>query len=604
MGSFGQGFINILTPVVKGLNVILEKLKVVGEWFAKITGYVFGEADTGSSGGGIVDTSIYDNATDGALGLGDAISDAGDAAEKAGKQAKKGLLSFDEVNQLNDSSGSGGSGGSGSAGDSSNTEGLGNALNNVGTMADTLTNKVGTLKKDTDSWLDKLIELLGKVADGIADIVSKLLSIKPDMGLNWDSNKNTTKDNITNEITNYSATFDDAAATECMTKVQALKQKIDATLNKPSYIKVLLVEGDFVARVQAMQIILDSLKDKVVTISCIGDLSVLDAAILKLGSLDAIANTTLNGALKRLWEFIKGSFKADTSLALTLVSNNGQTAFKTLGSFMDSCKKTGDEVSAFFKNVFTGNFSGAFENVKNTGTAWKEHLINCFVNAKENCNANTEALRSWVVSKWENLKTLVTGHSTSMKDKTTSDTSTMKAKFTDLGSYVSGTFATKIGSGCTSISTKFSSMWSSIKTGCTSALNYMIDKINGLTSKLNSKLNFTLPSVLGGGHVGFSIPQIPRLARGGIVDGATNFGNYIAGEAGKEMIVPLENTSFVNTLASALGNAVMYAMSTSLQNSNTGNDGQDIKLEMDGMTFARSITPYIIKEMQRVGVEL
>lgn len=70
------------------------------------------------------------------------------------------------------------------------------------------------------------------------------------------------------------------------------------------------------------------------------------------------------------------------------------------------------------------------------------------------------------------------------------------------------------------------------------------------------------------------------------------------------MIVPLENTSFVNTLASALGNAVMYAMSTSLQSSNTGNDGQDIKLEMDGMTFARSITPYIIKEMQRVGVEL
>ncbi|MEH7391775.1 phage tail protein [Bacillus sp. JJ1474] len=67
------------------------------------------------------------------------------------------------------------------------------------------------------------------------------------------------------------------------------------------------------------------------------------------------------------------------------------------------------------------------------------------------------------------------------------------------------------------------------------------------------------------------VPRIPKLARGGIVDGATNFGNYIAGEAGAEMIVPLENTSFVNKLASALGSAVTNAMSSS-QSENSIND--------------------------------
>lgn len=600
-GTLGQGFINILTPIVKWLNIILEKLQVVAEWFAQVTGWAFGDAG-GSSGGGIADTSIYDNATDGALNLGDAISGAGDEAEKAGKKAKKGLLAFDEVNQLNDSSGSSGSGSGGS--DSDGADKVGNAFDAVGNGANALGNKVGSLSKVTDSWLDKLLERLEEIAGKIADIISALLSIKPNMGINWDSEKNKEKNEIVNKIVNYISNYDDSSANECLNKVESLKQRIDSILSKAMYIRILFEEGSLLSRIQAIRSMLNIIKDKTIRITAITDGSGIDLMINKLNLLGTSADVLNNGPLKRLWQFIANSFKIDTSLAFTLIANNGQTAFKNLSSFLDSCKKTGEEVGNFFKNVLTGNFSSAFENIKNVCSTWKDHIVNCFTNVKENCSANTEALRSWVTSKWENLKTLVTGHSTSMKDKTTSDTSTMKAKFTDLGSYVSGTFATKIGSGCTSISSKFSSMWSSIKSGCTSALNYMIDKINGLTSKLNSKLNFTLPSVLGGGHVGFNIPQIPRLARGGIVDGATFMGNYIAGEAGKEMIVPLENTSFVSKLAASLGNAVMNAMSISMSYNQGNNSTQDATMELDGTVFARLIVPYVMKEMRRVGVQI
>ena len=51
------------------------------------------------------------------------------------------------------------------------------------------------------------------------------------------------------------------------------------------------------------------------------------------------------------------------------------------------------------------------------------------------------------------------------------------------------------------------------------------------------KLNFKLPSWIPGiGGLGFSMPQIPMLANGGIVTGPTL---AMIGEAGPEAVVPL-----------------------------------------------------------------
>ena len=68
------------------------------------------------------------------------------------------------------------------------------------------------------------------------------------------------------------------------------------------------------------------------------------------------------------------------------------------------------------------------------------------------------------------------------------------------------------------------------------------------------------------------------------------------------MVVPLENTSFVDKLASALGNAVMTAMQISNQGASTGS-GEAI-LEIDGMEIARAIIPSLKKELVRTGVKL
>ncbi|WP_148933683.1 hypothetical protein [Paenibacillus methanolicus] len=133
--------------------------------------------------------------------------------------------------------------------------------------------------------------------------------------------------------------------------------------------------------------------------------------------------------------------------------------------------------------------------------------------------------------------------------------------------------------------------------------NGIIDGMNWVVRGLN-KIKFEFPDWIpgvGGNSFGINIPEMPRLqklARGGIVDGETNMGNYIAGEAGAEMIVPLENTSFVDKLAGALGTAVMHAM----QFQQTGGQRNgDVVLNIDGVAIARAMAPYLAREQRRIG---
>lgn len=80
-----------------------------------------------------------------------------------------------------------------------------------------------------------------------------------------------------------------------------------------------------------------------------------------------------------------------------------------------------------------------------------------------------------------------------------------------------------------------------------SSVNFLIDRINNKIDGINK---VKLPDFMGG-H-GINIPKIPRLARGGIVDRETMF---IAGEAGKEVVMPLEhNTAWISQLANKIAN--------------------------------------------------
>ncbi len=94
----------------------------------------------------------------------------------------------------------------------------------------------------------------------------------------------------------------------------------------------------------------------------------------------------------------------------------------------------------------------------------------------------------------------------------------------------------------------FGGVWDTIK----GFINLITSGMNVLIRGFN-KVKFDVPDwvpAIGGKTLGFNIPQIPKLARGGIVDKPTT---ALIGEAGAEAVVPLENnTGWVDKMATML----------------------------------------------------
>lgn len=106
--TVGQGLINIFTPVLKVINILLGKLATLANAFKSFTELITGKkssGQTGASGAGLAGTDAiadtadqYGEAADNAEKLADATNDTADATKKATKAAKGYLSPLDEIN--------------------------------------------------------------------------------------------------------------------------------------------------------------------------------------------------------------------------------------------------------------------------------------------------------------------------------------------------------------------------------------------------------------------------------------------------------------------------------------------------------------------------
>lgn len=149
-GTIGQGFINMLMPIVKGFNVLIKRIQIAAEYFKAFTRLIFGDAEVGSQGGVAVET-MADNLGD----VEDGFGDVGKAGKKAGKDLKGALAGFDEINALANKANEG-------TGDL--TDGLA-GIGGVGSI-DLGTASSGELDLDTS----KIENKLNNVKDVLADI--------------------------------------------------------------------------------------------------------------------------------------------------------------------------------------------------------------------------------------------------------------------------------------------------------------------------------------------------------------------------------------------------------------------------------------------------
>lgn len=111
--------------------------------------------------------------------------------------------------------------------------------------------------------------------------------------------------------------------------------------------------------------------------------------------------------------------------------------------------------------------------------------------------------------------------------------------------------------------------------------------INGFIGGLNQ---IKLPDFLGGFSI--SLPYIPYLAKGGIVDSPTL---AMVGEAGKEAVMPLENnTGWMNVLAHKLSELMPQPQAP---NAPMG----DIVVQIGDREFGRFAINAINREQERAG---
>ena len=125
--TLGQGFINLFTPIVQGINWVISKLQVLADAFKSFTEFITGKKADSSGGVGSIATDLTD-VTNSADTASNAVSGIGSSAKKAAKDMKS-LASFDtaQILQSNEDSSSGNS----SAGGSSAGLDFGNSLNST-----------------------------------------------------------------------------------------------------------------------------------------------------------------------------------------------------------------------------------------------------------------------------------------------------------------------------------------------------------------------------------------------------------------------------------------------------------------------------------------
>ena len=174
-----------------------------------------------------------------------------------------------------------------------------------------------------------------------------------------------------------------------------------------------------------------------------------------------------------------------------------------------------------------------------------------------------------------------------------------KTKFTEAWTNVKNVFSTG-GKIFTGIKEGIAETFKTVVNGLIGGINTIISapfkSINSMLNKIrNASVLGVTPFAKLWGENPLSIPQIPKLAKGGITDGPM-LAMIGDNPGGREVVSPLEDLT--NIIASAVGTAVMNA----IQFTNTGSDGErEVILSIDGTKLGRAILPKLNQESERLG---
>lgn len=630
----GSGLITVLTPVVKGLNMIVSALINVGNTISNILSSVFGIQMQQMSATAAAAENVAGGYADAADSMGDYV----DATKKAAKAAKGALAPFDDLSvlQKNTSSGSG-SGSGGSSGmqiqpvdPSSQTSAIDQIQNKYKKFFDYINKLKDNFVKGFQSSWNKLdvssqFENIRKSAESIKNTLTDIFTNRFVLASvdNFVQTVATSLGSMAASVTSIGATIAENVVSGMAIFLENNSWDIKGYIQKmfdvsadivelaaeglEAFANVFSVFGDENGQqitANLIQIFADAFM--MVTenaakfardiIDCIVTPFVENQDALKTaldGLLCVIADltSTISDGVQHVTEKITELYDEHIHPFIENVKNGMSELIEKFLEFWNTyIQPILENLALMFEDTYENHLKPVFDNIieiigividilNDLWTnilqpiiAWIiENILPIILPIIENLNQNIKDSVDFIL---DLINFLLSGIKLVF--------SALQILFTKDTDKVLRQTEKSVKNFVNSIIQMFENM-----------VNRVINGINSLISGFNS-IGFDLPDFLGGGSWHPSIPAIPtvslpRLANGGITTGRTL---AEIGEAGREAVLPLENnTGWMDDLASKLASKMPdYS------------GAKTVVLAVDGKEFARINLPYLQDEEIRLGI--
>lgn len=299
-----------------------------------------------------------------------------------------------------------------------------------------------------------------------------------------------------------------------------------------------------------------------------------------------------------------------------------QEIFEPIGQwFGEKFQQAWDAIVNIFSGIgewFSGVFQGAWDAIVNIftpigswfGQRWADvtsalanigaWFTDMFQKAWTGLTNIFSKLGSWFGERWNDVTSALSKVASWFGDIFGKAFDAVKNAFSSIGDFFKGVWDTVKSIFVNAGQMVGEAVGGAFKSAVNAVLGTIENVVNGFIGMINGVLD-VVRNLPGLGWIGsVSTVSLPRLARGGIVDSPTI---AMIGEAGKEAVVPLENTGFIQTLGRVVSSAVVNAMAGVGPQGGFSGDG-DIVIQIAGHEFGRVAIQEINKEHERAGQTL
>lgn len=307
-------------------------------------------------------------------------------------------------------------------------------------------------------------------------------------------------------------------------------------------------------------------------------------------------------------DWFSEKFQSAYDAIITIFSDIGSWFADRYSDIKNALTSVGDWFSRKFKQAYDGIvntfqnigqwFADRYNDIKNALQSVGNWFTQKFQEAWNGLTTIFSGLGSWFGQRWSDVTSVLSNVADWFGNIFGQAYSAVQNAFSSIGSFFSGIWDTVqsifVNAGQAvgdAVGGAFSGAVNAVLGTIENIVNGFIDMINDAISVINS-----LPLPFSLGYIGNV--YLPRLARGGIVDSPTV---AMIGEAGKEAVVPLENTGFLQTMGRVVSSAVVDALGGITPHSGGFTGNGDIIIQIGGHEFGRIAIQEINKEQERAG---